>query len=85
MVCTLLRLCDFLGSQDELYKLENFGWSVSRPTVARVTFDLPECEDIFPTRKKKKMKKETQAKKTKTRKKKMKRNACKKRENEQHG
>ena len=28
--CVLLRPS---GSQDKLYKLENFGWSVSRPTV----------------------------------------------------
>ena len=34
-----------VGSQDLFYKLENFGWSVSRPTVTRVTFDLPECTE----------------------------------------
>ena len=34
-----------LGSQDKLCKLENFGWSVSRPTVTRVTRDLPDCKE----------------------------------------
>ena len=36
-------------------------WLVSRPTVARVTFDLPECEEP----QKNKKCKETHAKKTK--------------------
>ena len=41
------------GSQDWLHKLENFGWLVggwvsplvSRPTVTRVTLDMPECKE----------------------------------------
>ena len=40
----LMFLLRPLGSQD--YKLENFGWPVSRPAVLRVTLDLPDCKEF---------------------------------------
>ena len=50
-VCMLSHLLRPSGSQKQLYKLENVGWSVSRPTVTRVAFDLPESEEPSKTRK----------------------------------
>ena len=41
------KKCYFKGRKINFYKLENFGWStsVSRPTVPRVTFDLPNFKE----------------------------------------
>ena len=48
-VCDLVcDCCDFWGR--EIYFTSSktlVGWSVSRPTVTRVTLDLAECEDSF--------------------------------------
>ena len=38
-------------------------WLVSRPTVTRVTFDLPECKQLFLKKKKKRKRKQKQNKK----------------------
>ena len=37
----------FLGRKIDFYTLQNFGWSVSRPIAACVTFDMPECKESF--------------------------------------
>ena len=67
-VCVLLCSFDFKGRNINFYKLENFGWWMSRPTATRVTFDLPERKEHQKAQKKQKIKKFK--KKTKKRKKK---------------
>ena len=54
----LQRVCD------QLYKLENFGCWMSRPTVPRVTSDLPKCKELL--MRKKKIQKRTTDKKVET-------------------
>ena len=46
--------CDLQGRKINFTNSETLaGWWMLRPTVTRVTFDLPECKELFFFKKKK--------------------------------
>ena len=49
--------CDLQGRKINFTNSKTLvGWSVSRPRVTQVTFDLPECQEPFKKSKKKNLK-----------------------------